>query len=48
MSVNSDFNQIILENYTQKELRMLHALAEAMEFLYGPFAIRRGSRGHSL
>ena len=37
MSVNSDFDQIVLASYTQKELRMLRGLAEAMEFLYGPF-----------
>ena len=45
MSVNSDFNQIILESYTQRELRLLRALAEAMEFLYGPFPKRHGARG---
>ena len=40
VSVNSEFNQIILDSYTQRELRMLRALAEAMVFVYGPFPKR--------
>jgi hypothetical protein len=48
VSINSDFNQIILESYTQRELQVLRALAEAMEFLYGPFPKRDGARGRLL
>lgn len=35
MRVNAGFNQIILANYTQSELRRLHAIAELMRYVRG-------------
>ncbi len=42
MRINAGFNQIILANYTQNELRRLHALAELMRYVH----VRSFSTGH--
>ncbi len=48
MGLEIDFEQIILTSYTRKELRLLHALAEAMAFRHRRPPSWNGVQGRSL